>query len=60
MIEFDHMKRITAADAMNHAYFIPNPSEMVKVDGNEFYGDSLSKYNQYIFDIVLMIETAPT
>jgi hypothetical protein len=47
MIEFDHTKRLTAADAMNHAYFIPSPSEMVKADGNEFQGDSLSKYNQY-------------
>lgn len=42
-------KRISAAAALNHSFFIPVPTGMQKVVGsNEFVVDALSKHSQYI------------
>jgi len=45
LLEFDHKKRISAAQALNHPFFTPIPSEMHKLEGsNESVFDSGSKY----------------
>lgn len=47
LLEFDQHKRLTAAQALNHSFFVPIPNEMIKIDGtNEVVSEALSRYNQ--------------
>jgi len=44
LLEQDPKKRISAADALNHPYFIPVPTGMTKISGtNDLVSDPLSK-----------------
>jgi len=47
LLEFDHKKRVSSGQSLNHPYFVPIPSEMHKIHGsNESVSDALSRYNQ--------------
>jgi len=47
LLEFNHLNRISAAEALSHPYFTPFPSGMSRIgNSNDFVAEPITKYNQ--------------